>query len=456
LPGSSSETEFFIEPIFMKKTTPFCAFWLVCQSLFAQCPVGDVYLWGQPDLDSFGINYPNCQKIAGSLVVVESFMHPSLPVHNLHSLLGIDSVMGSLTIGSHLYLQNLDGLDSLRFIGGDLAIGTNDSLNTLAALHNLQKIGGEFLFARASMVKNFHGLENLTNAKSVRIELSPIESLQGLNNLRVEEKFVAIESGLKSMEGLDEMDSLKTQFHLGKLPNLKSLHGLENLKHTGTTSIDQLDSLTDLHGLEGLKSCLTFQVSNNKRLERLDGLENLQSLEGVFVVPLQLYQLALYIIDNPKLHDISAFDHPVSLGVGIRITNNPLLSACSVESICTHLGQTPDTSSISGNLTNCNSAAEILSFCAVPTTVFLEKTAFQVFPNPVLDGGPLQILLENGFFGKVKIELLALDGRQLSVFEKEKTAQRQVFEIENLPACGSFFIRLLDGKQSLTQLVLKF
>jgi hypothetical protein len=443
----------------MKKTTLFCAIWLIGHSLFAQCPVGDVYLWGQPEVDSFGINFPNCHKINGSLMVVESFMHPSPPVHNLHSLLGIDSVMGNVTIGLQHYLTNLDGLDSLRFIGGDLMMGTNDSLNTLAALHNLQHISGEFRFAKKSLVKNFQGLENLTRAKAVWIEQSPVESLQGLNNLRVDETFVVLSSGLSSLEGLEKLDSVKTQFLLGGLPHLKSLHGLENLKHAGSMSIDQLDSLPDLQGLEGLQSCLTFQVSNNKLLERLDGLENLQSLEGTFVVPFGFYQLALYITDNPKLHDISALDHPVSLGVGIQITDNPSLSTCSVEAICTHLGQMPDTASISGNLTNCNSAAEILGFCAVPTTDFSEKWGFQVFPNPVSGGQPLQISLENDFIGTVKFEILSLDGRVLETFFEEKTArQLNAGRVLN-PAdvgIGAFFVRVSDGKRSAARLVFKF
>ena len=84
---------------------------------------------------------------------------------------------------------------------------------------------------------------------------------------------------------------------------------------------------------------------------------------------------------------------------------------------------------------------------------------FQVFPNPISDGEPLQILLENDFFGTVKIEVLGLDGRVLQTVLEEKTDRRlNVGRVLNPSDVGSsaFFIRVSDGKRSATQLVLKF
>ncbi len=81
---------------------------------------------------------------------------------------------------------------------------------------------------------------------------------------------------------------------------------------------------------------------------------------------------------------------------------------------------------------------------------------FEVFPNPISENQTLQILLENDNFGKVKIEVLSLDGRLISIFEKEKTAQNQVFEINDLPKMAAFLVRVSDGKTSARRLVLKF
>jgi len=85
-----------------------------------------------------------------------------------------------------------------------------------------------------------------------------------------------------------------------------------------------------------------------------------------------------------------------------------------------------------------------------------EKSAFQVFPNPISAGQPLQILLENDFFGTVKIEILSLDGRVLQVFEKGKTTRSagEVLNLTDVPT--AFFVRVSDGQTSASRLVLKF
>jgi hypothetical protein len=100
----------------------------------------------------------------------------------------------------------------------------------------------------------------------------------------------------------------------------------------------------------------------------------------------------------------------------------------------------------------------------VSTADVFENVGFQVLPNPLPDGQPLQVFLENDFFGKIKIEVLGLDGRVLQVFEKEKTARKQVFEIgKSVPNSlrgglpnGAFFIRVLDEKGASQKLVLRF
>jgi hypothetical protein len=86
----------------------------------------------------------------------------------------------------------------------------------------------------------------------------------------------------------------------------------------------------------------------------------------------------------------------------------------------------------------------------------VEKWGFEVFPNPISDNQPLQISLENDFFGTVKFEILSPDGQLISVFEKEKTAEKQVFELENLPAGNSFFVKISDEKRSATRQIFKF
>lgn len=92
----------------------------------------------------------------------------------------------------------------------------------------------------------------------------------------------------------------------------------------------------------------------------------------------------------------------------------------------------------------------------VSTADFSENSIFTISPNPISEGQPFQILLENDFFGIVKFEILSLDGRVVSVFEKDKTLRKQVFQTLNLPGGGSFLVRFSDGRQSVVRFALKF
>lgn len=84
----------------------------------------------------------------------------------------------------------------------------------------------------------------------------------------------------------------------------------------------------------------------------------------------------------------------------------------------------------------------------VSSLVLENEVGFEVFPNPISADQPLQILLENDFFGTLKVEILSLDGRVLVTSEGFKP----------LPTLGlpsAFFVRVSDGKTSVTRLVFK-
>jgi len=85
-----------------------------------------------------------------------------------------------------------------------------------------------------------------------------------------------------------------------------------------------------------------------------------------------------------------------------------------------------------------------------------EELGFQVFPNPLAAGQPLQILLENDFFGTVKIEILSLDGRVLQTFLVEKTTHGVTWSGPVTIAPASFFVRVSNGKTAAVRLVSGF
>ena len=80
------------------------------------------------------------------------------------------------------------------------------------------------------------------------------------------------------------------------------------------------------------------------------------------------------------LTDIGAFNHTISMTGVLQITNNPVLAECSVAMICAIVGPGPASrmmaSTISGNATGCNTAAEIRIGCAtLPVTLITFKAS---------------------------------------------------------------------------------
>lgn len=377
-----------------------------CSGAPLPCPLS-VYCLRQSEIDSFPIKYPGCRVLAGDLTVNE--LLPAAGVPRIENMLGFQQILevhGDVNI-SRTHLPNLAGLDSLRLVGHDVNVlfFNNPELVSLAGLGGLRKIGRDFwLSDTASVLQNFAGMENL--------------------------------------------DTIGRQLQLWQLGGVKNLAGFNNLKSAGI-SASYCNALESLKGIENLESALWVSLYANANLKSLDGLQGLQIIAGDTFSALQ-------ILDNPVLDDLWALHHPVTINA-LQIERNPNLSACSVEAICRYLeNDDPAETVIAENLANCNSIAEVESGCIVSTDVASQNFDFQVWPNPVSDGQPLQILLENDFFGTVKFEILGLDERVLQVFEKEKTASKVIvgLHLNDIPTV--FLVRASDGKNSGTRLALKF
>jgi len=377
-----------------------------CSGASLPCPLSVVY-HRQSEIDSFPIKFPGCRVLSGELTVHE--LLPAAGVPRIENLLGFQQLLevhGDVNI-NRTHLQNLSGLDSLRLVGRDLGVQFFDSpdLETLVGLGGLQKIGRDFwLSDTQSALQNFTGVENL--------------------------------------------DTIGGQLFLWHLGGVKNLEGFSSLKSAGI-SVSYCDALESLKGLESLESARWVSLTANGGLESLDGLQGLKTIEGDTFAKLQ-------ILDNPVLHDLLALHHPVSIPA-LQIERNPGLSTCSVKAICQYLeNDDPARTMIAENLTGCNTADEVESSCLVSTGETAQNFDFQVSPNPLSAGQPLQILLENDFFGTVKIEFLSLDGRVLQIFFKEKTAENlgEILYLDDV--YGSFFLRVSDGKTSATRLVVKF
>jgi hypothetical protein len=430
----------------MKKSLLLLAFFwaFFIQNVAAQCP-GSMNFYEQKLIDDFSTNYPGCKNIVGPVGIFGT------DITNLNGLLGLETVGDDFSIHD-TNLKNLQGLDSLKMVGGVLYFQKNQQLESFAGLENVHFLKTGLIIEGSSnpKLKNFHGLDGLERIESFfDLYFGNIESFHGLENLRfVGQSIQILGTKIEDFSGLEKLDSIGIHLALQNMKRLKSLSGLKKLRYA-SPNFTGCDSLLNLHGLEALESGLGIYIIDNQRLTSLDGLENFAKMSDLTNTWGDLYLSA-----NPMLDDLSALDHPLKMS-SLFLKNNPNLAICNIQSICEYLAAPGDTTVVSGNLPSCGSAGEILSFCTSATNGFSEKTAFEISPNPISDGQPLQILLENDFLGNVKIEFLSLDGRLFSVFSREKTARQQVFEIADLPAANTFFIKILHEKGTETRLVFK-
>ncbi|QRR01391.1 malectin domain-containing carbohydrate-binding protein [Dyadobacter sandarakinus] len=242
---------------------------------------------------------------------------------------------GDLTINTTNIL-NLDPLSNLNTITGSVRISHNPDLTSLAGLSGLQQVGGEIIIEDNSKLATLQGLENLTSVKGdVRVVSNQI---------------------LNSISALSGLVTIPGSLSVGTNPALTSLKGLDNLTTVqGSISIAALDLVPDLKPLSKLTSIgNSFLLVKNNLLNDLTGLQNLESAGQ-----------RLEITGNSNLLSLSGLTK-LSFVQTIKVDNNPRLSDCLVQAVCSRIGT--DALSIYSNAPGCNTIAEAGYACSSPST----------------------------------------------------------------------------------------
>jgi len=157
--------------------------------------------------------------------------------------------------------------------------------------------------------------------------------------------------------------------------SLISLMGLNNLSFVGDyTRIYSNDALINLYGLNNLAYIGGYlEIKYNDLISSLSGLDNLTFLGGDLIIENNTSLISLTGLDNI---------YPGSIQ-NLKLCNNDMLSACSVQSICKYLLSPNGTVSIYGNAPGCNSRSEVEEACAI--TAIEEKeieNGLMIVPNP--------------------------------------------------------------------------
>ncbi len=229
----------------------------------AQCPLGDVTLATQAQVDNFVADYPMCQDISGDLLIGGTGVGSPSDITDISGL-QVTSVGGSLRIQHNPLLTSLDGLDMLTSVNAAVSIFNNASLTDLTGLDALMFIGKNLSILNNDGLTSLTGLNSLTSVVSINISFNPmLMSLTGLEGITAIAGFLNIESnGITSMAGLDNLESIGGDFDIRDNLSLTSLDGLENLMIVqGSFYIFANFQLTSIEGLTSLMDiCGQFQM----------------------------------------------------------------------------------------------------------------------------------------------------------------------------------------------------
>lgn len=154
----------------------------------------------------------------------------------------------------------------------------------------------------------------------LQISGTRISDLRGLQRLRVVKAGIQIDQNpyLKSLNGLESLDSLGGYFYLSNNDQLSSLSGLGPIAHIDALAIFDNDQLRNLEGLERIRTIghseewfVNLHIAANKALHSLQGLGQLREVRG-----------GMWITDNPVLSSLDGITNLYEVTGSVMLKKN--------------------------------------------------------------------------------------------------------------------------------------
>ncbi len=284
------------------------------QFVLSQCPSGEIILASQSDIDNFTTNYPNCTDLLGDLNISDfNDNDASDPI------------------------TNLDGLSGITSVNGDLLLRSCPELTDVQGLNQVETISGLFWMRGLDLITDLNITNNLETISSIRIEDLPLLTT------------------ISSFGMLDTIDGLSF-INLPLITQINNFTSLQNLslffiQATPVQSVD-IQNVTELE---------TGLFLEDTELVTLDDFSHITKI-GI-TNPEEAMVLAL--INNPFLQDISGIENAdLSELNTLAISLNPVLSFCSVASVCSVLDPPSPTLITLQIIDNgCGSLSDVVSEC---------------------------------------------------------------------------------------------
>ncbi len=399
-------------------------------------------------------------------------------------------VGGDLSISDNNILSGLAGLNNINIIEGNLWIEDNENLTNLLVLNNLSSIDGALHIEGNIALTNLWGLENIDPGSITDLIIFDNTSLSACDVQSICE-YLASPGGIiqiydnapgcdnqeeleQACEGhclydgisfstQEQIDIFQTNYpgcyqiegDVGIIGNdIVNLDGLNNLTYIGgNLSIGSFSpgggnpSLSDLSGLSSLGTIeADLFIEFNFVLSDLDGLDSLSEING-----------ALKIRANPLLTSLAALKiiNPGSIA-SITVAQNPSLSDCAVESVCSYLASPNAIVNIYNNAPGCNSQQQVQDACdGVSIKELSKENPFIISPNPLESTTLIEYNLKNN--SQVTLKILDLSGREIITLVDElqqEGEQRIVFNTDGLKP-GIYFCVLKTNGGVQTNKIIK-
>jgi len=198
----------------------------------------------------------------------------------------------------------------------------------------------------------------------------------------------------------------------------------------GGMTITSNGKLVNFNGLEALEGIgINLSVKYNDKLDNFQGLEQLTTLNG-----------ELEVRENSQVTSLSGLNNldPDHLNA-LRITSNPLLSECSILSICQFLNQSWYPGDIYDNAPNCNSIEVVKEICDTLALDNINITRnISISPNPAVSSITVDI---PGIPGRYDITIINIYGDQ--VIAIKCSGPNEIINIQMIPP-GVYLMKVSD------------
>ncbi len=160
---SSCKKDHFDVPEQIQETTSTTTDWNSYSGSAAsrsECPVGDIVLTTQSEVDNFAAQYPNCLLPDGS-IFISGEENSNDPITSLVALSFLQGIGGDLVIENNEMLENFEGLHNITTIGGDLRVESNEYTEFMDGLESVDSIGGDLIIENNNVLVDLSDLESL-------------------------------------------------------------------------------------------------------------------------------------------------------------------------------------------------------------------------------------------------------------------------------------------------------